>query len=76
MHAFLTERRREHSEGLRVIFGEYSDIVENDIGGIGTRGRLRRLRTQTSSIITGNNADAINVRRIRRLKLSASDRRT
>ena len=25
------ERRREHSEGLRVIFREYSDIVENDI---------------------------------------------
>ena len=23
--------RREHSEGLRVIFGVYSDIVENDI---------------------------------------------
>ena len=23
--------RRGHSEGLRVIFGEYSDIVENDI---------------------------------------------
>ena len=23
--------RRELSEGLRVIFGEYSDIVENDI---------------------------------------------
>ena len=29
--AVLTEKRREHSEGLRVIFGEYSDIVENDI---------------------------------------------
>ena len=25
------ERRWEHSEGLRMIFGEYSDIVENDI---------------------------------------------
>ena len=25
------DRRREHSESLRVIFGEYSDIVENDI---------------------------------------------
>ena len=23
--------RREHSEGLRVIFGVYSDIVKNDI---------------------------------------------
>ena len=27
----LTKRPREHSKGLRVIFGEYSDIVENDI---------------------------------------------
>ena len=27
----LTEKRQEHSEGLRVIFGGYSDIVENDI---------------------------------------------
>ena len=24
-------RRREYSEGLQVIFGDYSDIVENDI---------------------------------------------
>ena len=29
--AVLTEKRREHLEGLRVIFGEYSDIFENDI---------------------------------------------
>ena len=29
--AVLTEKHREHSEGLQVIFGEYSDIVENDI---------------------------------------------
>ena len=29
--AVLTERRQEHLEGLRVIFGEYSDIVKNDI---------------------------------------------
>ena len=31
VNAVLTERRRENSEGLRVIFGEYSDIVKNDI---------------------------------------------
>ena len=24
-------RRQQHSKGLRVIFGEYSDIVDNDI---------------------------------------------
>ena len=29
--AVLTEKRREHSEGLWVIFGECSDIVEDDI---------------------------------------------
>ena len=30
-HGFASSyRRREHSEGLRVIFGEYSDIVENE----------------------------------------------
>ena len=29
--AVLTEKRREHSKGLRVTFGEYSDTVENDI---------------------------------------------
>ena len=27
----LTERRLQHSEGLRMIFGEYSDIADNDI---------------------------------------------
>ena len=30
-NAVLTERRRKCSEGLQVIFGEYSDIVENYI---------------------------------------------
>ena len=29
--AVLTKKRREHLEGLRVIFGKYSDIVENYI---------------------------------------------
>ena len=29
--AVLAKKGWEHSEGLRVIFGEYSDIVENDI---------------------------------------------
>ena len=29
--AVLTEKRWEDSEGLWVFFGEYSDIVENDI---------------------------------------------
>ena len=28
---FLSLLRREHSDGLQVIFGDYSDIVENDI---------------------------------------------
>ena len=31
MGKIAIEKRRELSEGLRMIFGEYSDIVENDI---------------------------------------------
>ena len=36
--------RRGHSEGLRVIFGEYSDFVENDIAKISRRLQIFVLR--------------------------------
>ena len=31
VNVVLTERHWKHSEGLQVMFGEYSDIVQNDI---------------------------------------------
>ena len=39
-------------------------------------GNTSAVRRLTSSINTGNMADALNVRRIKRPKLSASDQRT